>query len=161
MDWNIWLALLLLKHFWQWVFMPQYRAQQRGGNLQCFKHFILFYLPPPNTNVKNPNFLYLQIFEWTVLLDLVLLVCKHFDVTIINKHDNWWLEVSTLAEISSKTSLLTEKHHWLRPICTSRNAKKLWSHLESSTSKDNINKIAEHLGGEGVVQGVGLCKRTG
>ena len=73
-------------------------------------------------------------------------------MTNTNKHDNWLFEV-TPTEISSKTSLLTKKHHWLRPICTSRNAKKLWSHLEICTSKDNINKIAQHLGGKGRYKG--------
>ena len=67
----------------------------------------------------------------------------------ISKHDNWRLEASTPTEISSKTSLLIKKHHWLRPICSSRNAQKVRSHIESCTSKDNINKIDE---GEGTLQ---------
>ena len=78
----------------------------------------------------------------------------------LNKHDNWRLEVSPWQECPVRPVSQLNTHHWLRPICKSRNAEKLQlSHPEISTSKDNINIIAEW--GGVVTKGGGTLQENG
>ena len=96
-------------------------------------------------NVFSCYFCFSQKKLFVFLEDCILFICKHYDIrkqyklmTIKYKHDIWRLEVSILTEISSKTSLLIKKHHWLRPICSSRNAKKV------VTSPGKLHKQGQH-----------------
>ena len=68
-------------------------------------------------------------------------------MTILNKHDNCWLEVSTKTEISSKTSLLINSINGFDQYATQEMPRN--SEVTLKVSKDNINKVVTILEGKG------------